>query len=175
MDECAARTESSLYATRCCADEHSCAPTFEHTTSPPTPIPTSPSPLPTPAPSPPPTTSPPSPAPTASVAAVTCSAKSCSQLGLLKTANGYDQMLRGSDGVCGGSSGFNVSQPCSGEVSWMQAREFCEGVGARMCTEKELRQNEVKGSGCSVSSCCFCCCCCCCCCCCYCRKEREKL
>ena len=33
---------------------------------------------------------------------------------------------RGSDGICGGSYGFNVSQPCSGPVSWTKAKDICE-------------------------------------------------
>ena len=52
-----------------------------------------------------------------------------------------DDIERGSDGVCGGSLGFGVGQPCSGKVSWAEARDYCEGVGARLCTEFELRNN----------------------------------
>ncbi len=57
---------------------------------------------------------------------------------------------RGSDGVCGGSYGFNVSQPCSGPVSWTKAKDICESAGARLCTEHELLTDETKGTGCSL-------------------------
>ena len=46
-----------------------------------------------------------------------------------------------SDGVCGGSRGFGAGKPCSGQLSWTDARDYCEGVGARLCTESELRNN----------------------------------
>ena len=53
---------------------------------------------------------------------------------------------RGSDGVCGGSSGFNAGLGCSGAVSWEAARDFCENVGARLCTEQEILNDETKAT-----------------------------
>ena len=47
----------------------------------------------------------------------------------------------------GGSQDFNQGEGCSGVVSWWEARNFCEGVGARLCTEAELLNDETKGSG----------------------------
>ena len=54
------------------------------------------------------------------------------------------------DGVCGGSRDFGQGVDCSGPVSWTEARDFCEGVGARLCTEDELLNDETKGSGCAL-------------------------
>ena len=75
---------------------------------------------------------------------VTCSSSNCEDLDMMP---GID---RGSDGVCGDSFGFNQGIACSGEVTWEQARDFCEGPGARLCTEYELEQNEAKASGCGA-------------------------
>ena len=90
---------------------------------------------------------PPAPAPTELLEPVArCSSATCSALDML------NDIERGSDGVCGGSSGFGLNKPCSGTLSWTEARDYCEGVGARLCTEFELRNNEAKGTGCDLDT-----------------------
>eukprot|EP00928_Gymnodinium_smaydae_P070925 TRINITY_DN54658_c0_g1_i1.p1 TRINITY_DN54658_c0_g1~~TRINITY_DN54658_c0_g1_i1.p1 ORF type:complete len:664 (-),score=99.28 TRINITY_DN54658_c0_g1_i1:341-2284(-) len=49
--------------------------------------------------------------------------------------------------VCSSSKDVPLSA-CSGELTWVGAKQFCEGVGARLCTEAELEANEAAGTGC---------------------------
>mmetsp|Transcript_80670 Transcript_80670/g.261449 ORF Transcript_80670/g.261449 Transcript_80670/m.261449 type:complete len:834 (-) Transcript_80670:69-2570(-) len=51
--------------------------------------------------------------------------------------------------VCGSSSDDPLPG-CSGVVTWMQGRDFCEAAGARFCTQQELEDDETAGSGCSL-------------------------
>ena len=39
---------------------------------------------------------------------------------------------------------------CSGTLNFNCAKDFCENVGARLCTASELAADETAGSGCSA-------------------------
>jgi len=68
------------------------------------------------------------------------SASSCDKLGWGNAASYGDSMICGeSDNGLGG---------CSGDVSWAGAVFFCESIGARLCTESELSDDEARGTGC---------------------------
>ena len=84
----------------------------------------------------------PTPAPSEPVYSVACSLKTCTELDLLGS------IAYGSLGVCGGSSGFNENVACSSTLSWLDARDFCEGAGARLCSYDELSVDEARGTGC---------------------------
>eukprot|EP00037_Helgoeca_nana_P030463 m.376491 g.376491 ORF g.376491 m.376491 type:complete len:1539 (-) comp28194_c0_seq1:146-4762(-) len=43
----------------------------------------------------------------------------------------------------------NAFNGCSGKVSYPEAKQFCEAVGARLCTLPELQADETHGSGCN--------------------------
>lgn len=69
------------------------------------------------------------------------SASTCDELGWGNAEEWGDSMVCGeSDDSLGG---------CSGDLSWTQAVDFCEGAGARLCTFDELRNDEAGGTGCS--------------------------
>ena len=68
------------------------------------------------------------------------SASSCDKLGWGNAASYGDSMICGeSDLGLGG---------CSGDVSWAGAVFFCESIGARLCTEAELSDDEARATGC---------------------------
>jgi len=71
------------------------------------------------------------------------SASSCEQLGWTN-AGEY-----GSTAVCANSK---VGDVCSGFKPWTGANNFCEGVGARLCSAAELKRNEAKFTACGLDS-----------------------
>lgn len=73
----------------------------------------------------------------------TISGKTCSSLGW-STAGG-------SADVCGERDASPLSG-CSGTMTYIQAKTFCEGVGARLCTDAEVVADEGTGTGCSYDS-----------------------
>ena len=118
----------------------------------PTPAPSLlPTPMPSPIPSPQPTQSlAPSPAPSVlpslrPTTRSTCSERTCDQL------EWGGSSVFGTEGVCGASN-----QPplynCSGAVSYIAARDFCQSVGARLCTANELLGDEARSTGCAYDS-----------------------
>jgi len=48
--------------------------------------------------------------------------------------------------VCGGSY-LNLGGCQATDVKWWQARVFCERSGARLCTSKELLEDETRSTG----------------------------
>jgi len=72
--------------------------------------------------------------------AVTVSASSCDELGWTNA----DKF--GDSSVCG-ESDLNLGG-CSGDLTWSEARAFCEGSGARLCSALELQADEIRGTGC---------------------------
>ena len=61
---------------------------------------------------------------------------------------GWDPLTRGSDTVCGENSlGLGG---CSGELTFDEARLFCETSGARLCSLDDYRNNEAYGSSCGI-------------------------
>lgn len=51
--------------------------------------------------------------------------------------------------VCGASN-YRPLRGCSGPVTWLAAKDFCEGAGARLCTREEIEADEAAGTGCDV-------------------------
>jgi len=49
----------------------------------------------------------------------------------------------GDSAVCGETK---PSGECSGEVTWSEAKDFCEGAGARLCKIEEIA--DAEGTGC---------------------------
>jgi len=72
------------------------------------------------------------------------SAKSCSEIGW---DNAGDW---GASGVCGESD--SSLGGCSGDVTWADAKAFCEAAGARLCTVEELQDDETRGTGCGYDT-----------------------
>ena len=66
-----------------------------------------------------------------------CSVSSCVELGWSDGVNGY------TDGIC-----TSASLACSGDLSFVAARDYCEAYGARLCTYNEVRAGQVTGAGC---------------------------
>jgi len=119
---------------RCCADSESCTPTSAPSLN-------------TPRPTPAPTHTSPTMAPNMYQ---TCSAKTSTHLGW----TGDAMTEHGSPGICGESDDLDWPSytGCSGEKTWAEAVEICEGVGARLCTAKELGEDdETKGTGCNYN------------------------
>lgn len=79
------------------------------------------------------------------VTPVTCSESSCSDLGW--TSNGVGG-THGSNGICGESDDSPLSS-CSGLLSFEEAVNTCEEVGARLCSLDEIVNDETKGTGCN--------------------------
>jgi len=71
------------------------------------------------------------------------SALSCTDLGWANASTW------GSTNVCGGSG---VGGKCSSDVSWPVARDYCEEIGARLCSAVELENNEARDTGCELNS-----------------------
>jgi len=69
-----------------------------------------------------------------------CSASTCDELGWTNAA------AAGKPGVCGESDASPLTG-CSGEMTWLQARAFCQSVGTRLCTLDEVKV-EPAGTGC---------------------------
>merc|ERR1712012_733394 len=46
---------------------------------------------------------------------------------------------------------FGVDGKCSGLLTYDQACKFCEGLGARLCTEAELLNKCARGTGCELN------------------------
>jgi len=96
----------------------------------------------------PPTPSPTAPSLSPTPAFVTCSARTCNELGWpleLSKLVGYFHVA--SLGVCGASDASPLGG-CSGDLSWAAARSFCQDVGARLCTLQEVVNEEPALSGC---------------------------
>jgi len=70
---------------------------------------------------------------------------SASSCGDLKWANAAEF---GSSIVCG-ESDLSLGG-CSGDITWPEAREFCEEAGARMCSVAEMHANEARSTGCGL-------------------------
>jgi len=75
--------------------------------------------------------------------ALLTSSSSCDDLGWYNAA----WADRGATDVCG-ESDLGLGG-CSGEMTWAEARAFCESVGSRMCTSEELQNDEARGTGCN--------------------------
>lgn len=86
---------------------------------------------------------PPVPSPTA--APVDTSASSCADLGWNNAASFGDA------NVCGNSINPDTDK-CSGKKPFARAENWCEGMGARLCTLEELMADEAKHTGCSYDS-----------------------
>jgi len=69
-----------------------------------------------------------------------CSASTCDELGWTNAAD------TGKPGVCGESDAAPLSG-CSGEMTWLEARAFCQTAGTRLCTLDEVKL-EPAGTGC---------------------------
>jgi len=86
----------------------------------------------------------PAPAPTSvpstSSSALLASASSCDELGWTNAEK------FGDSGVCG-ESDLGLGG-CSGDLTWSEARNFCERSGARLCSLVELQADEAKSTGC---------------------------
>jgi hypothetical protein len=105
----------------------------------PTPEPTSPVPT---APVPPSAMTP-TPAPPQTLPP-TLSARSCNDLGWTNAAE------RGNPSVCGESD--NRLGGCSGLLTFKKAAAFCLSRGARLCSVLELKNDEARGTGCSLDT-----------------------
>ena len=76
----------------------------------------------------------------------TCSSKSCDELGDFETIPDYEE-------VCIERDAPTLGGQCSGEVTYEEAREFCESAGARLCTVAEIEESvTVKGLGCGYNT-----------------------
>jgi prepilin-type N-terminal cleavage/methylation domain-containing protein len=51
---------------------------------------------------------------------------------------------------CGESDASGLS--CNAGVTWFEAKDLCEGVGARLCTIEELENDITQGTGCSFDN-----------------------
>ena len=59
---------------------------------------------------------------------------------------GWDPITRGSTSVCGENSlGLGG---CSGQLTWPEAKSFCESKGARLCSVVDYENDEAFGSSC---------------------------
>ena len=75
----------------------------------------------------------------------TYSASTCDELGWGNAGNFGDSM------VCG-ESDLGLPGGCSDELTWDEARGFCESAGARLCTWPELLNDEARSTGCQVDA-----------------------
>lgn len=78
------------------------------------------------------------------------SAKTCAELGW---ADKRHMLGHGSDTVCGAtprSNGTAEGKCPSKQVPYHEAAGVCQGMGARLCTAEELRQDEARGTGCGL-------------------------
>lgn len=74
------------------------------------------------------------------------SPKACSEIAVRTTsADAY-----GNPYVCGTSEVGPFGSICPGPVPFAKAAELCSAVGARLCTERELEQDEARDSGCNL-------------------------
>jgi len=63
---------------------------------------------------------------------------------------GWDPALYGEPSVCGGSQLFGSR--CLLAASFEEAEQSCSNIGARLCSAKELRNDEARGSGCGMDT-----------------------
>ncbi|CAE7510978.1 unnamed protein product [Symbiodinium natans] len=54
------------------------------------------------------------------------------------------------DGMVCSTSSASPLKGCSGQVAWSEAQRSCKEVGARLCTQKELEEDEAAGTGCGM-------------------------
>jgi hypothetical protein len=81
----------------------------------------------------------------------TCSASACSELGWTNAA------LRGDANVCSAASAAGGVLPkadarCSGDLPWSAAVGFCEGFGARLCSQAETAAGDAAALGCELEA-----------------------
>lgn len=84
-------------------------------------------------------------------AARTCSESACSDLGWTNAA------FRGDSNVCSAASAAGGVLPkadarCSGDLPWAAAVGFCEGFGARLCSQAETAAGNAAALGCELEA-----------------------
>lgn len=86
--------------------------------------------------------------PVLGLSASKCSRLTCGQLGWLNGPYNGDPNVCSGSSVGGAETLMKGDKGCSGDVSWDKAVNFCEDLGARLCTFDELQNDEVAGAGC---------------------------